>query len=133
MARSINRIVLVGHMGEKPEVRTTNAGAKMVRFNLATTRKWKKKNGDPQEKTEWHRIIAWNGAIGAPFADIVTRYGRKGLRCYVDGRVEYRNYEGRDGTTIWVTEVYVQEFVALDAKEEPPEEPPEHTSRYVSP
>lgn len=111
--RSVNRIALLGNMGEPPEVRETHGGQKVVQFVLATTRKWTTAGGEAREKTEWHRCVAWNG-VGPQYADIVEKYGRKGLLCYVEGRLEYRSYDGRDGQKKWVTEVIVQEFVALD-------------------
>jgi single-strand DNA-binding protein len=114
MARSINQITLVGYMGDDPEVRHTKKGNKVTQFVVATSRRWTKADGTEQSKTEWHRCVAWNGGSGPPFADIAEQYGRKGLRCFIAGRLEYRKYTDRNSKERWVTEIVVQEFLALD-------------------
>lgn len=110
--RSVNRIIIVGTMGELPQVRVTNRGHRVATFPVATTRRWSTSDGQQHEKTEWHRCVAWNGT-GPKFADVVERLGRKGLSVYVEGRLEYRNYD-LAGEQKWVTELIVQEFVALE-------------------
>lgn len=131
MGRSINKIILVGNFGADPDLRETKSGTHVASFSLATSRRWRKQNGDEENKTEWHRCVAWNGAAGAQFADIVEKFGHKGLRAYVEGRMEYRSYKDRDGKEKWVSEIVVQEFVALDGREEDPQ-PADPTNRYQS-
>ncbi|HEU0055546.1 MAG TPA: single-stranded DNA-binding protein, partial [Longimicrobium sp.] len=88
MARSLNKAMLIGNLGQDPEVRTIPSGARVAQFSLATSRRWKDKNGQQQEKTEWHRVVAWDFLV-----DIVERYARKGDRLYVEGEIEYRQYQ----------------------------------------
>lgn len=112
MSKSINRITLLGNVGADPEIRTTSGGVKVAQFSLATGRKWRDAKGESQEKTEWHRVIAWNNprGKGMQLADIVEQMVRKGAQCVVEGRVEYRQYTDREGGVKYVTEVLCQEL-----------------------
>lgn len=116
MSRSVNKVVLIGNMGSIPEVRTTQSGAKVATFPLATSRRWKT-NGEDREKTEWHKVVSWNSERGK-LADVVERFGEKGLKCYVEGRLEYRSYQAADGSTKYVTEIIASEFVNLNPRTE---------------
>lgn len=107
MARSINRIILVGNAGSDPDVRETSAGTPVAHVSLATDRFFRQ-NGEEQRKTDWHRLTFWGKSC-----DIASRFVRTGTRLYVEGRVEYGSYE-RDGVTIPTTDVIVQDFVLLD-------------------
>lgn len=107
MARSINRIILVGNAGSDPDVRETNSGTPVAHVSLATDRFFSQ-DGEEQRKTDWHRLTFWGKA-----SDIASRYVRRGSRLYVEGRVEYGSYE-RDGVAIPTTDVIVQDFVLLD-------------------
>jgi single-strand DNA-binding protein len=119
MARSINRIILVGNAGSDPDVRETSSGTPVAHLSLATDRFFRQ-NGEEQRKTDWHRLTFWGKAC-----DIAARFVQRGSRLYVEGRVEYGSYE-RDGVTIPTTDIIVQEFVMLDganaASLAPPEE-----------
>lgn len=107
MARSINRIILVGNAGSDPDVRETTNGTPVAHVSLATDRVFRQ-DGEEQRKTEWHRLTFWGKA-----SDIAARFVQRGSRLYVEGRVEYGSYE-RDGVTIPTTDVIVQDFVLLD-------------------
>ena len=88
MSRSLNKVTLIGNLGNDPEVRTTTGGSKVANFSLATTRQWNSASGEKQEKTEWHKCIVWNmGTRGTGLADIVERYVKKGDKLYVEGRI----------------------------------------------
>ena len=114
MSRSLNKIMLIGNLGNDPEIRTTNNGSKVANFSLATTRQWNSASGEKQEKTEWHKCIAWNtGGKGTGLADIIERYVKKGDKLYVEGRVEYRQYEDKEKQTRYVTEINVREILLL--------------------
>ena len=77
MSRSLNRVTLIGNLGNDPEIRTTTGGNKVAQFSLATSRQWNSAAGEKQEKTEWHKCVAWNQAQrGTGLADIVERYVR---------------------------------------------------------
>ena len=114
MSRSLNKVTLIGNLGNDPEIRTTNGGNKVANFSLATSRQWNSASGEKQEKTEWHKCIAWNqGSKGTGLADVVERYVKKGDKLYVEGRIEYRQFEDKEKQTRYVTEINVREILLL--------------------
>lgn len=115
MSRSLNKATLIGNVGNDPEVRTTTGGSRVAQVSLATTRQWNGTNGEKQEKTEWHRLVLWN-TKGANLADIVERYVKKGDRLYVEGRIEYRQWQDREGQTRYTTEINVRELIMLSSR-----------------
>ena len=115
MSRSLNKATLIGNVGNDPEVRTTTGGSRVAQVSLATTRQWNAANGEKQEKTEWHRLVLWN-TKGANLADIVERYVKKGDRLYVEGRIEYRQWQDREGQTRYTTEINVREMIMLGSR-----------------
>jgi single-strand DNA-binding protein len=109
--------MLIGNVGNDPEVRATPSGARVAQFNLATTRTWNGPGGDKQEKTEWHRCVLWNQrASGGGLADVVERYVKKGDRLYIEGSVEYRQWQDREGQTRYTTEIKVREMIMLGSR-----------------
>jgi single-strand DNA-binding protein len=106
MARSINKLILVGHVGRDPEVQSTSNGNRVAHFSLATDRRIPRDNGFEQ-RTEWHRLTVWGR-----LAELAQEYIRKGDRLYVEGRIQYDSYE-RDGVTIPTADVVVRELVML--------------------
>jgi single-strand DNA-binding protein len=117
VSRSLNKVTLIGNLGNDPEIRTTSNGSKVANFSLATTRQWNSASGEKQEKTEWHKCIAWNqGGKGTGLADIVERYVKKGDKLYVEGRIEYRQFEDKEKQTRYVTEINVREILLLGGK-----------------
>lgn len=125
--RSVNKVTLLGNVGNDPESRTTPNGAKVVSLSLATSRQWKNAAGEPQEKTEWHKLIVWGTAKSDGLAGVVERYVRKGAKLYVEGRIDYRQYEDKDKQTRYVTEINVTDVVLLggDKKAEEKADKPE--------
>ena len=115
MSRSLNKIMLIGNVGNDPEIRSTPNGSKVAQLNLATTRTWNGAGGDRQEKTEWHRCVLWN-VKGSGLADVVERYVKKGDRLYIEGRVEYRQWQDKDGQTRYTTEINVREMIMLSGR-----------------
>jgi single-strand DNA-binding protein len=114
VSRSLNKVTLIGNLGNDPEIRTTTGGNKVAQFSLATSRQWNSAAGEKQEKTEWHKCVAWNqGQRGTGLADIVERYAKKGDKLYVEGRIEYRQYEDKEKQTKYVTEINVREIILL--------------------
>ncbi|HSG46979.1 MAG TPA: single-stranded DNA-binding protein [Longimicrobiales bacterium] len=111
MSRSVNKIILVGHVGRDPEIRETQTGKKVANFSLATHR-WSTAGGEEGERTDWHRLTLWNKQ--AQFAE---EYIRTGDRVYVEGRLEYDSYE-RDGVTIPSADIHVSEVVLLGSARE---------------
>ncbi len=116
MSRSLNKVMLIGNLGADPEVRTTNNGSRVAQFSLATSRQWTTQGGEKQEKTEWHRCVAWNTSRGSGLADTIEKYLKKGDRVYVEGRIEYRTYEDKEKQTRYVTEINVRELVMLSGR-----------------
>ncbi len=116
MARSLNKVMIIGNVGGDPEIRTLPNGGRVAQFSVATSRRWNDKNGQQQEKTEWHRIVAWDKP--ANLVDLVERYLRKGDRVYVEGEIEYRQYQDKDGATRHITEIRARELVLLGGKVE---------------
>ncbi|WP_419948187.1 single-stranded DNA-binding protein [Candidatus Palauibacter sp.] len=108
MARSLNKATLIGNLGADPEVRSTNAGTRVATLSVATSRRWTSRAGDPQEKTEWHRVVCWD-----KLAEICERYLSKGDRVYIEGRIEYRQWEGQDGQTRYTTEIRALDMIML--------------------
>lgn len=112
MSRSLNKALLIGNLGSDPEVRTTGDGTKVAGFSVATNRSWTGRDGQPQERTEWHRIVAWTN-----LADIAEQYLKKGDRVYIEGEIQYRSYEDRDGVTKYITEIRARELVMLGGRD----------------
>ncbi|MCP4569595.1 MAG: single-stranded DNA-binding protein [FCB group bacterium] len=108
---SVNKAILIGNLGADPELRYTPAGAAVASFNIATTEKWKNKEGQPQEKTEWHRIVLWSRS-----AEIAKEYLRKGSPVYIEGRIQNRSYEDKDGIKRYVTEIIGQRMQLLGGR-----------------
>ena len=114
MSRSLNKVTLIGNLGNDPEVRSTSGGNRVATFSLATSRSWNDAGGAKQEKTEWHRCVVWNSK-SSQLADIVERYVKKGDKIYVEGRIEYRQWQDKDGQTRYSTEINVRELIMLGA------------------
>ena len=112
MSRSLNKVTLIGNLGNDPEVRSTTGGNRVATFSLATSRSWNDQSGNRQEKTEWHRCVVWN-TKGSQLADIVEKYVKKGDKLYVEGRIEYRQWQDKDGQTRYSTEINVRELIML--------------------
>lgn len=112
MSRSLNKVTLIGNVGADPEVRSTSGGNRVATFSLATSRTWNGPAGDRQEKTEWHRCVVWNSKAST-LADIVERYVKKGDKLYVEGRIEYRQWQDKENQTRYSTEINVRELIML--------------------
>ena len=111
MARGINKVILVGNLGADPELRYTPAGSAVATFNIATSESWKDKDGNPVERTEWHRIVVWS-----KLAEVAGEYLKKGSQIYVEGRLTTRNWQDKDGVKRYTTEVVAQNFLMLGRK-----------------
>lgn len=116
MSRSLNKAILIGNVGGDPEVKSTSNGSRVATFSLATSRSWTGQDGNKQEKTEWHRCVVWNSARGSGLADVVEKYVRKGEKVYVEGEIEYRQYQDKDGQTKYSTEIKVKELMLLGGR-----------------
>jgi single-strand DNA-binding protein len=112
MSRSLNKVTLIGNLGNDPEVRSTTGGNRVATFSLATSRSWNDAAGSKQEKTEWHRCVVWNTKT-SQLADIVEKYVKKGDKLYVEGRIEYRQWQDKENQTRYSTEINVRELIML--------------------
>jgi single-strand DNA-binding protein len=108
----LNKVQLIGNLGSDPEVRSATGGNRVANFSLATSRSWNDASGAKQEKTEWHRCVVWNSK-SSQLADIVERYVKKGDKLFVEGRIEYRQWQDKDGQTKYSTEINVRELIML--------------------
>jgi single-strand DNA-binding protein len=108
---SLNKIMLIGHLGRDPEIRYTAEQAPVATFSLATSESWTDKNGSRQEHTEWHNIVAWNR-----LADLAKKFLSKGRQVYVEGRIRSREWNDRDGNKRRTTEVIATQMVLLGSR-----------------
>jgi single-strand DNA-binding protein len=115
MSRSLNKAILIGNLGADPEVRSTPNGGRVATLSLATSRRWRNQAGEMQEKTEWHRVVLWNNR-GSNLADIAERYCKKGDKVYVEGGIEYRSWQDREGQTRYTTEISARELILLSGR-----------------
>ncbi len=110
MSRCVNKIILVGNIGQDPDIQETGSGTKVAHLSLATNRRMSTNGDEPKERTDWHRLTLWNR-----LAQFTEDYVTKGDRVYVEGRLEYDSYE-RDGVTIPTADVVVRELVLLSPR-----------------
>jgi len=121
----INKVILIGNLGAAPEIRYTQDGVPVASFSVATTEKWKGQDGQMQEHTEWHKIIAWQR-----LAEICEEYLAKGSRVYIEGKLQTRKWKDQSGNDRYTTEIVAREMKMLgggqqDAPSAPQgEEPP---------
>lgn len=129
---SVNKVTLLGRLGKDPEVRATQGGTKVANFTVATDDSYKDRDGKKVERTDWHSVVFWG-----PSAEVIERFGFKGGRVYVEGKLRTRSYESDNGTK-YVTEVIGSSLTLIDYKEnntentpEPPKEEPKKQKEAV--
>jgi single-strand DNA-binding protein len=113
MAAGINKVILIGNLGQDPEVRFTQGGGAVANFSIATSESWKDKNGQLQERTEWHRIVVWG-----KLAELCGEYLKKGRQCYIEGRLQTRDWVNKDGQKQKTTEIVAQQVTFLGSRPE---------------
>lgn len=109
---SVNKCMLIGNLGADPELKYTQGGTAVANFTLATTESWTK-DGEKQEKTEWHRVVVWQ-----KLAEVAAKFLKKGSKAYVEGKVTYRSFENKDGQKVYMTEIVASDIRFLDSKED---------------
>ena len=114
---SVNKVILIGHIGNKPEGRYTPSGTSTASFSLATNESWIDNEKEKQERTEWHNIVAWN-----KLADFATEYLQKGQLVYIEGKLQTRTYKDKDDVQHWKTEVISNVITPLEWKTAPKKE-----------
>ncbi len=110
---SVNKVILVGNLGKDPELRYTPSGTAVATFSLATTERYKDRDGQRQEKTEWHNIVAWR-----QLAEICGKFLHKGKQVYIEGKIQTRSYDDRDGNKRYITEIVVDQMQMLGSKDD---------------
>lgn len=106
MGNSVNRVILIGNLAQDPDIRSTNDGRELANFSLATNEKWKAKDGTPQEKTEYHRIVVFNQGL----VNLVKNYVKKGTKLYIEGQLQNRKWTDNNGVDKYTTEIVLQNF-----------------------
>lgn len=110
MAGSVNKVILVGHVGRDPEIRYNQSGAKIANMSVATSDNWKDKNsGERKERTEWHRCVCFDERL----CDVIERYVKKGSQIYLEGELRTRKWTGNDGVEKYTTEVVLDKFKGI--------------------
>lgn len=105
----LNKAIVIGHVGKDPDIRAMSGGSKMASFSIATTEKWKDKGtGERREKTEWHRVVCFDETK----VDVIAKGVRKGSRIYVEGKMQTRKYQDKDGIERYTTEIVLTGFTA---------------------
>ena len=110
---SLNKVMIIGNLGKDPEIRATASGQSIATFSLATSEKFKNKSGELEERTEWHNIVLWG-----KLADIAGQYLTKGKSVYIEGRIQTRKWEGKDGHDRYTTEIVGDKLQMLGGKGE---------------
>lgn len=127
MAGSVNKVILIGHLGKDPEIRTTQQGQQVATMRLATSESWRDKNtGERREKTEWHSVVIFNEGL----VRVAEQYLRKGSKVYVEGQLQTRKWQDQAGQDRYSTEVVLQKFrgeiTLLDRAEHPAPSPDDY-------
>ena len=123
----VNRVILVGRLGKDPEMRYTPSGSPVVNFSLATDESWKDQSGERQKRTEWHNIVVWN-----KLAEICNQYLSKGKLVFIEGRIQTREYDDRDGNKRRITEIVASDMRMLEKRADGQpgaSEPAEHPAK----
>jgi single-strand DNA-binding protein len=109
-SRSVNKVILVGHLGKDAETKFTQGGTPVTKFSIATGRRWKdQQSGEWKEETDWHNVVLWR-------AENLANYLLKGKQVYIEGRLQTRSYEDKDGKKQWFTEVVAEDVILLGGR-----------------
>jgi single-strand DNA-binding protein len=113
MAGTVNKVILIGRLGKDPEIKYTQSGTAIARFSLATDETYKDQSGERQQRTEWHNIVAWD-----KLADICGQYLNKGKQVYIEGKLQTRSWEDKEGNKRNTTEIRADTMVMLGSRGE---------------
>jgi len=125
---SVNKVILIGRLGQDPELKYTPSGQAVCNFTLATSENWSDKNGQKQERTEWHRIVVW-GKLG----ELCNQYLQKGRQAFVEGRLQTRSWDGKDGQKRYTTETVAMTVQFLGAPQARSEDRPAAAAKTETP
>jgi single-strand DNA-binding protein len=129
----LNKVTLIGHLGADPDVRATQDGRKIVNLRLATSESWKDKaTGEKREKTEWHSVVIFSEGL----ARVASEYLKKGSKVYIEGQLQTRKWQDRDGHDRYTTEIVLQNFngslILLDSRNNTEQRTPPTASEYIA-
>lgn len=110
---SVNKAILIGNLGRDPEIRYTPSGQAVASFTIATSEKWRDKEGQMQERTDWHNIVCWGKQ-----AELANQYLKKGRPVYIEGRIQNRSYDDKEGNKKYISEIIVQRLQFLGGRPE---------------
>lgn len=122
MSRGLNKVMIIGHLGRDPEMRYTPSGRPVTTFSVATSRAWNTSNGERHTETEWFNVVAWGN-----LAEICKQYLTKGQQVYVEGRLQSRQWEDKEGNKHSSVEVVANEMIMLSERRENEEEPSDNS------
>lgn len=111
MSRTLNKVILIGNVGKEPELKHTPSGIPVTSFRLATSETWKDRDGSVKEHTDWHTVVAWRG-----LAEVIHKLVAKGSRVYIEGKIQTRSFEDKNGSKKHVVEILADNMLLLDTK-----------------
>jgi single-strand DNA-binding protein len=111
MAKDLNKVLLIGRLGQDPELKYTQSGVAVAKFSVATNQQWKDQDGNTQDRTEWHNVVAWRR-----LAEICSEYLKKGSKVYLEGSLSTSSWEDENKKKHYKTEVVLNDMIMLDAK-----------------
>jgi single-strand DNA-binding protein len=120
MSRTLNKVIMIGNVGKEPEIKYTPSGVPVVSFRLATSEFWTDRDGILKEHTDWHTVVAWRG-----LAEVIQKLVGKGSRIYIEGKIQTRSFEDKNGIKKHITEILAENMLLLDQKKHK-----EHFSEY---
>lgn len=128
MSGSLNKVMLIGHLGQDPEIRTLESGVSLARISIATTETFKNKSGERVSHTEWHSVILWRG-----LAEVAEKYLKKGQQVYIEGRIKSRSWEDKEtGQKRFAVEIIGDQMTMLTSKKENDTNPVDRTEDNIS-
>lgn len=128
MGTSVNKVILVGRLGKNPEVRSTSGGQSVANFSLATDESYKDRSGERQKKTEWHNVVVWGKAVD----NFVSKYLKKGDLVYIEGKLQTRSWDDKEGNKKYTTEINVTDIKKLNFDSASTSGGTTHTAQEVS-
>lgn len=111
MAKDLNKVMLIGRLGQDPELKYTQSGIAVAKFSMATSQQWKDQDGNTQDKTEWHNVVAWRR-----IAEICAEYLKKGSKVYIEGALSTSSWEDENKKKHYRTEIVLNDMIMLDSK-----------------
>lgn len=126
MPRSLNKVMLIGNVGRNPELKFTPSGIPVTSFRMATTETWKDRDGNLQEHTDWHTVVAWRG-----LAEVIHKLVKKGSRVFIEGRIQTRSFEDKNGNRKHVVEILADNMLLIEGRKQKEENEPEDNKQNV--